>query len=302
MEPVMKFLLDEDLEKVAAIVSRACPDIDTKNVIFLSSACENRAFKIGDHHVARFPRDQVAYEALCREEIFCCFIKGKFSLMTPDLKVYGADDYPFSLHCFIPGESLTKELYLKLSEDQKDCVAKDLANFFAYFHSIPLEKARNIGALSLYKYKDSKEVLEIIKDKRLDKVRNFSRFIVKKYERISVPDCDYVFSHFDVHSMNMAFNSSSGKLVGIFDFGDCGIGDLHREFFRLNSVSPDLARRTINHYQDRTGRMVDWNRVRIYGAFCQLSLLLEDSITDFFSENIENIEFYRSDLFPEWEG
>lgn len=292
----MKFLLDKDLEKVAAIVSQGCPAIDTKNVAFLSRGWDNLAFKIGNYHVARFPRDKVAYEALCREEVFCRFIKGKVSLQTPDLKVYCADDYPFSLHRFIPGESLTKELYLKLSEDQKDCVAKHLVEFFRFFHSINTKEAKNLGAKKIKDHTDIKFIKENIEKREFGGVATFVKSIICEYEKIIVKDCDIVFGYYDAHGKNMSFDANKGALFGIFDLADSGMGDIHQEFHPLNEISADLSKRTIFKYQKLTGRSIDWNRVRLYSTIFQISQFAKSND----QQNLVNsIKELRSELFPE---
>lgn len=294
------FLTEGDTEKVAVLVGKACPDLDVRSVTILSGGCDNRAFRIGSHHVARFPRDQDAYEALRREEVFCHFVKGRVSLQTPDLKIFCADEHPFSLHAFIKGQSLTSELYACLAEEKKDRVAENLAEFFACLHRTSFQKAWDLGAKPLENYMSAQEMHTVLEYKALSGIRGFGRYVIEEYIRIQVAEQDLVFGHFDVHSENVAFDSAAGELSGIFDFADCGVGDVHREFHPVNLMSTDLCYRTVERYQEKTGRIIDQNRIRLYRVINDLSDLVEYGLGHESHRLIENIVRWRDELFPEW--
>lgn len=295
------FLAEEDTEKVAVLVRKVCPALDVRDITILSGGCDNLAFLIGNHHVARFPRDEGAYEALQREEIFCRFVRGKVSLQTPDLKIFCADGYPFSLHTFIEGQSLTADLYASLAEEKKDHIAESLAEFFVCLHRTPLQDALGLGAKSLEGYMGEQAMRAILEHEALSGIRDFGAYVLEEYGRVQVVELDLVFGHFDVHSENVAFDCAAGELSGVFDFADCGTGDVHREFYPVNLMSTDLCCRTMARYQEKTGRIIDRNRVRLYTVIADLSDLAESGPGhESAGRFIERVVCWRGELFPEW--
>jgi hypothetical protein len=59
----------------------------------------------------------------------------------------------------------------------------------------------------------------------------------------------------------MAFDHATGRLNGIYDFGDAGIGPCHQDFVYSSFVSTDLTQRILPHYAALTGRNPDPMRV-----------------------------------------
>ncbi|WP_328768973.1 phosphotransferase [Devosia sediminis] len=69
------------------------------------------------------------------------------------------------------------------------------------------------------------------------------------------------YGHFDAHGWNMAFDMRSGRLAGVFDFGDSGFGPVHREFVYSMLIDVDLTGRIIASYERHSGRSIDRERV-----------------------------------------
>jgi hypothetical protein len=71
------------------------------------------------------------------------------------------------------------------------------------------------------------------------------------------------YGFFDGHGWNMAFDHQRQRLNGVYDFGDSGIGALHREFIYSSLISPELTERIIGAYELQTGRLIDRKRVAV---------------------------------------
>ena len=86
-----------------------------------------------------------------------------------------------------------------------------------------------------------------------------------------------VLGHFDCHGWNMAYEADSDcqMLTGIFDFGDSGIGEAHREFVYPSLLSPEHAFRVLGHYERWSGRSVDRNRVATLIGYHRLMEMAE---------------------------
>lgn len=230
---------------------------------------DNHAIDFGTT-IVRLPGDYDALRALRLEEQVC----GRLSL--PDLQIPRTQlvegEYPFSWHRKIPGEHLLTDVYEALSERQKEAAAAKLARFLARVHAIPTESASTWGAPPL-PWMPPEEIASlagtIIPEDLQD---NFGRAI-DAYASLRIADADRVFGHFDAHGWNMAFDRAAGELTGIFDFGDCAIGDRHVDFHPLNTISRDLSRRVISHYEELTGCTIDRGRVQLYTVVAEYSEL-----------------------------
>jgi aminoglycoside phosphotransferase (APT) family kinase protein len=84
-----------------------------------------------------------------------------------------------------------------------------------------------------------------------------------------------VFGHFDCHGWNMAFDHANQKLNGIFDFGDSGIGDAHRDFIYPSLLSPQHAFRVADHYETYSGKRIDRKRLALLISYHRLMEMAE---------------------------
>lgn len=95
----------------------------------------------GEKHdyIFRFPRNYFFAQTMIRDCIFCNFIQGKTSFMTPQisLKKHG-NNKPFSMHKKIKGKPLT-QIINHLTHHQKKEISKEIAKFLKELHSIPIK-------------------------------------------------------------------------------------------------------------------------------------------------------------------
>lgn len=85
--------------------------------------------------------------------------------------------------------------------------------------------------------------------------------IIAAYAALPPDPYGTVYGHFDAHGWNMAFDHSAGRLNGIYDFADSGIGPLHRDFICSAFISWDLTQRLLAAYEAQTDRALDRQRV-----------------------------------------
>ncbi len=94
----------------------------------------------------------------------------------------------------------------------------------------------------------------------------------------------------------MAFDHQEGRLKGIFDFADSGLGPPHREFVQISLIAPELAARTVEAYEARTGRVLDRRRVFLLTAAMRLSELAGAIET---GEHVDGIRGFVLDWFEQ---
>jgi hypothetical protein len=94
-------------------------------------------------------------------------------------------------------------------------------------------------------------------------LRPFAERTMKDWSALPPDPHGERFGFFDGHGWNMAFDHHRKRLNGVYDFGDSGIGPLHREFIYSSLVSPDLTERIIAAYERNTGGVIDRVRVEV---------------------------------------
>ena len=73
----------------------------------------------------------------------------------------------------------------------------------------------------------------------------------------------------------MAFDSEAGRLNGVYDFADAGIGPLHQEFIYSAFIDADLTERIVAAYERFSGRRLERRRIALLTAAHRLSELAE---------------------------
>lgn len=155
------------------------------------------------------------------------------------------NDENFKVMTYIKGQHLSYDDYQCLSEEEKDLLAADEANFLKVLHSIsidlwnPLFKDRVQDKKQEY-LKDREKLTSILREMNLlnDQVKKLISSIYSK-----LFSCDFLFNyspclvHNDFSSRNMIFNNN--RLVGVIDFGDFLIGDPDNDFLCLLDSSTD---------------------------------------------------------------
>jgi aminoglycoside phosphotransferase (APT) family kinase protein len=67
--------------------------------------------------------------------------------------------------------------------------------------------------------------------------------------------------HHDLHWNNVLFDPGSESVVGVIDFGDVIVSDVHRDFFPFSWFGSDLSGRAAAVYERRTGSALDRQRI-----------------------------------------
>lgn len=285
----MNSIQDDALQSVEQIVQKINPSIK-EPAVFIKSGWENLAFGMGDH-IARFPKDRGTLNVLRREEGFCQYVLALTPpLETPDLVVHEVDGYHFSLHRKIGSGLFTQKKYEDLTGYEKDEAAEKLAVFFMLMHETPLSYAETtLGAPKRPGPSCFQRMARTVEERLDPDLKGFGHAIVREYQDWQTEKPQLVFGHFDLHDGNIGADSN-GRLVGVFDFADCAIGDVHADFAPLFYISPDLASKTVARYAAMTSKSIDPRRIAVAGAMCEISDLAGDR------KSPESDEFFNQKL------
>lgn len=233
-----------------------------------NDAYNSYAYEINDDFIVRFPRNVKSLDKLIRENKILEFLDGKITLDIPKTEVY-QDGYFYTIHKKVHGDNITQNDLSGLSSSEKNKFFFDIANFVYELNSVTEEISEKIDIPRwdrLERAKKPREVLEyMLSDDRLNK--NEKTFISNFYDKFVLKNDNEIikFSHFDIMAKNLAFDFSEKKLNGIYDFGDCAIGDVYHDFSQIGlNYNLETLSEIVKHYEKLSGVVIDANRAWEY--------------------------------------
>ncbi len=218
----------------------------------LAAGWDCEAMAVGGVVVKR-PRNAEAAARLRREVRLLALIGPRVRVAVPQMHLVEGPPV-WSWHRGLPGQQVLPEEYDALPVVARDRLAGDLARLMADLHAIPLAEARAVGAVEVPGW----EIPQIDWPEGLRAVAEF-------VARVDLPPdpMGQVLGQFDGHGWNMAFDSQRQLLNGVYDFGDAGIGALHRDFIYAGLTSMDLMERVVAAYQAERGVQLDMERIGV---------------------------------------
>ena len=210
-------------------IRRIAPDITVRSIRLNAEGLMNDVVIVNEELVFRFPKHESASNHLSDEINLLRLLQPYITLQIPEPLYDNQDVLAYRL---IPGETLRRDMLLRLAEDDQQAVANQLAQFLKELHGVPVH---HIGveippADALMKYEGWVNVYQRIREKvyplllahlrdwatehfesHLSDKRNF------EYE-LKVVDTDLPPYH-------IMFDSGRRRLNGIIDFGCAGLGD-----------------------------------------------------------------------------
>jgi aminoglycoside phosphotransferase (APT) family kinase protein len=253
------------------------------------------AVDVGGRFIAKFPEGAEAEEALRREASLLSAVRPRLTMAVPDMTIHEGPPL-FSLHGKLPGGTLDGEGYARLDEEARRRLADDVALFLAELHAIEPAVMREAGAGPVGWWDTEEATLASVWPLLPEHIRGPAQAAVADYRRLSPDPLGEVYGFFDAHGWNMAFDHREGRLKGIFDFADSGFGPPHREFVQISLIAPELAARTVEAYEARTGRALDRRRIFLLTAAMRLSELAGAIET---GEHVEGIRGFVIDWFEQ---
>lgn len=257
----------EDVLKAAEV---AWPGMG--QVVVCGQGFDSLALELGGRWILKVPLHAPAEARLRREAGLLDMLAGRVRLPIPRMELHRGPPL-FSRHAKLHGGHLPPAAYAVLPEAAKTRLAFDLARFFADLHAIPPHLARQAGALPVPDWLPAAEIAAYALPRLPAALQSWAESCLADWCALPPDPLGEVYGFFDGHGWNMAFDH--GRLQGIYDFADSGLGDLHREFVYPSLISPDLVWRILPLYRTMTGRDVDPRRVALLTAMHRLWELAE---------------------------
>lgn len=262
------------IDEFRSLIIDLFPNLAASTFRLATKGWDSTAVDVDDRLIFKFPRHEVAKEALLREVTLLTVIRPSISMAVPDMRIHEGPPL-FSVHTKLKGEHLLTADYAKLSRDARQRLGDDLARFYAELHRLDADRLRAAGARAIGPW----QAPDMVRAKALPvlppEIRVHAKEIVLEFERLPPDPYGTTYGFFDGHGWNMAFDHTRSLLNGIYDFADSGFGPLHQDFIYSNFISPDLTERIVTAYEKLTGLKIDRRRIAILTGFHRLSELAE---------------------------
>ncbi len=243
---------EKNMSSIKHIIEERFNTITVKNISVLGEGLDSIAYLVNNEYIFKRSKHKEASDNMKKEVSVLRFLEGKLPLEIPQIGFYD-EEMSICGYREIKGEILTPEIYLKMSGEEQEQLAKDIADFLNRLHSLPLP---NIDDLELDVVDDYKNDYSALKatiynkipsqsQKNLDNL--FSRILnddrITKYKK--------VLCHNDLSCNHIVIKNN--RVVGIIDFGDVAITDRDKDFVYLlensgEEIGRDFGLRILDYY------------------------------------------------------
>ncbi len=243
-----------------------------------------------DGYVVRFPKTKEALESQEREALILEKVYGfmpSFVLSkTAQSKMCGEKSYQKAIN----GRILTTTDYQKMSQTQKEELAKEVALFFAAIHEMPLSLFEEVES-SCKPYADDwnftkKESWNYLKAKDCLLLRGIN---LDDY-KTSFDDDDLVFCHNDLSGSNLLIDDNDA-FKAIIDWGNAATMPRTNEFVPLYKISREFANLVIKYYNNYSNKKINIKEVD-YKALSFIAFVMLENPNSWFADTmIKNFLF-----------
>ncbi len=267
-------------------------DITKIEIKHSSDTYNSFAYELNNEIIVRFPCREVAKDKLIKEHQVLNILQNKISLEIPYTSLQKTP-YLYLWHKKIEGNHLTQDELSKWTSENKKIFYKDIAVFIYELNKLTDEILKTIR-LPLWKKFEKMDSSEKILD-FYEQNQNFStdekKFIKSFLKTFNLKNDNEIikFCHFDIMGKNMAVDNDVQKLIGIYDFGECAIGDIHKEFCQTAlNFNYETISKIIKEYEIMSDVNINIHQVEGYAFYTWLEFCYRYNASDFAISGVKN--------------
>jgi len=219
-----------EIESYDLRIRKAVPQIKIESITLNRDGLMNDVVIVNGEVVFRFPKHEYSFKHLKNETRILRLLRNYISLEIPS-PLYEIDDA--LSYRFIPGEALRRDMLMRLSEDDQQAIADQLAQFFKELHGIPINEISDFEipmADALMKHDGWVNAYQRIRDKVFPLLLPHARDWVEQHFEFHLADknnfeYELKMVDTDVPAYHILFDRIKRRINGIIDFGCAGLGD-----------------------------------------------------------------------------
>jgi aminoglycoside 2''-phosphotransferase len=206
------------------------PELTIESINVNQEGLLNDVVMVNGERVFRFAKTGFGFKDPLAEANVLHFLRNYITLPIPEPLYESRELLAYRL---IPGETLRRDMLLKLSESDQQAVADQLAQFFRELHGIPVSETLEHQipiADALMKYEGWVNVYRRLQEKvfplLLPHVREWA---TEHFESHLTDKRNFEYElrmvDTDISPYHILFDSQQRRITGIIDFGCAGLGD-----------------------------------------------------------------------------
>ena len=219
-----------ELESYVSRICEICPELEIENVRLNSTGLLNDVVIVNDEFVFRFVKRDFGYKDPREEANLLNFLKKHITLPIPTPFYQSSDALAYPL---IRGETLRRDILMRLSEDDRQAIADQLARFFKELHGVPVNEFSDFKlpkADALMKYDGWVKTYERIREKVFPFLMPHVRECTTEHFESNLADesnfeYELKMVDADIPPYHIIFDGQKKRISGIIDFGCAGLGD-----------------------------------------------------------------------------
>jgi aminoglycoside 2''-phosphotransferase len=224
-----------ELESYESRIREVAPEITIESMSLNREGLMNDIVIINGELVFRFPKHEYSFKHLKTEAKLLRLLRNYISLEIP-LPLYDSEDV--LAYRFIPGETLRRDVLMRMEEDGQQSVADQLAQFFKELHAVPVDEVSDFElpvADALMKYEGWVNVYRRIRDKVFPLLLPHQReWAAEHFESQLADRSNFEYQlkmvDTDIPPYHIMFDKQKRRINGIIDFGCAGLGDPALDF------------------------------------------------------------------------
>lgn len=216
-------------EKYKIRIGEISPELAIESIELNDAGLLNDVVIVNREFVFRFPKHEYAFKHLQTEARLLDFLRDKITLDIPKPFHVSEDAMAYPL---VAGETLRRDMLLKLAEDEQQRIADQMAQFFKELHGIDPNRAdfEIPPADALVKYEGWVNAYERIREKVFSILMPHARdFVREHFETFLADEGNFAFEpkmvDTDIPPYHIMFDRGRNIVNGIIDFGCAGMGD-----------------------------------------------------------------------------
>ena len=288
---------------IRSVLREAFPNLCVKKLDPLGSGYNCDAFLVNDQYVFKFPKSEKANESLKNEVLALDYLNNKLPLPIPQIEFSSesTENFPYNIIGYkqIRGRILTAKMYQSFTENEKDSLAKNIAEFLRALHAVDIpEELKDLEDDFIEGLRiDYEDIHSLVYDTLSAQAKEFTN----NYYQNALNNDDYkavrtALIHNDL-SCNHIVIDDNNNAAGIIDFGDVAITDVDLEFVYLfedseEEIGSDFGKRVLKYYcHENEERLMKKIKLKQDGeAFEKILFGNAMGLDDMFNEGLKELD------------